>query len=80
MDSKWRYIYCGICQAGEYWVDSLYGPYSITCPYCHGWHKIYLRPSGHAFAYPGGPAIGRYSSVEYEAGYIDPVPWDGKSC
>lgn len=66
---KWRVTKCGTCRG--YGVVSRYvggdfdGP--GECPECEGGGTIYLRPTGHAFLYPGGPARGIYSPAEYDA-------------
>lgn len=74
MDNKWRTISCG-CDGGIEWRLTLGGYYDYTCSGCKGSGTIYLRPSGHAFSYPGGPAVGSYTSVAYET--AEPVEsWD----
>lgn len=70
MDDKWRITICGQCCAGIKWSFGDEGPIECDC----GGGVIYLRPKGHAFAWPGGPAVGWYSEERYEKG--KPVmPW-----
>ena len=57
MDNKWSEFQCGSCRRG---LTS----WGRECPYCNqGW--VYIRPSGHLFAYPGGPALGKTGSDQY---------------
>jgi hypothetical protein len=82
MDNKWRTRRCDTCRG--FGVVSDYGYFGLDfygakdCPTCGGSGAIWLRPSGHAFRWPGGPALGMYF------GYENATPvlswWDGKSC
>ena len=63
-DDKWRYIKCDCC-AGTMWG----GEYPTECSDCEGSGvEAWIRPSGHMFKYPGGPAKGCWPD-----GYKDAV-------
>lgn len=68
MDDKWRVIGCGTCRG--YGTVSVYSATDFEgpgdCPECDGTGAVWLRPTGHAFAYPGGPAKGVYSPDDYK--------------
>ena len=58
MDDRWRIIPCYSCIRGlTYQGDE--------CPKCHGSERIWIRPGGHCFAWPGGPARGMMSEEAY---------------
>ena len=57
-DGKWRTISC-ICDAGTEHRLTLGGYIEVPCEWCEN-GTIFLRPSGHAFSYPGGKALGSY--------------------
>jgi hypothetical protein len=60
IDSKWRRLRCG-CIGGM--IPGVEPP-GQECNCYDGW--LYVRPSGHAFAYPGGPALGSVGHDDYE--------------
>lgn len=60
MDNKWRLAPCGCC-AGIEWG----GDYPQECRTCGGGGFVYIRPSGHVFQYPGGPALGQWTQKDY---------------
>ena len=61
IDDKWRVISC-VCYAGL----RMGRDEPTECTDCNGSARIFIRPSGHLFAWPGGPAVGRTSPQEYE--------------
>ncbi len=65
MDGLWRYYGCW-CNAGQVWVATLGGPEVDTCRSCGGSGRIFIRPTGHEFAWPGGPALGMSPPSRYE--------------
>ena len=73
MDNKWRTCRCPSC--GGHGVVSVYSAYDFEgpgeCGECGGSGSLFIRPSGHLFQWPGGPACGMGSREEYEAG----TPW-----
>lgn len=71
MDDKWRVKSCDICRGGGVvWLGEDVG----GCRTCNEAGRVYLRPKGHAFEYPGGPAVGWWSEQDYEE--ASPVmPW-----
>lgn len=72
MDDKWRTIPCQKC--GGLGVVSVYSAFDFEgpgeCPDCIN-GSLWLRPSGHAFLYPGGPAAGMVSRVTYEIATLE---------
>ena len=60
MDKKWRVAACGCCNGLEWGGDS-----PRECTSCGGTGSVWIRPSGHVFLYPGGPALGRWSTQDY---------------
>ena len=66
MDNKWRTIQCPGCNG--FGVIAVYSAYDFEgpgeCPECVN-GTLWLRPSGHAFLYPGGPAAGMVSRETY---------------
>lgn len=71
MDDKWRIVSCTMCYAGTKWSFGDEGPVECSC----SGGVVYLRPKGHAFAWPGGPAIGWWTKEEYDSG-TPVMPWD----
>jgi hypothetical protein len=76
MDDKWRTAACSSCggfglvNAPTAW----YGFYE--CKDCGESGTVWLRPKGHAFQYPGGPALGWYSEEAYKKGKpMMPYEW-----
>ena len=70
MDTKWRTVRCESCRGYGMVSDFRSGDFegAMECPDCSG-GVVFLRPSGHAFAYPGGPALGKlYGVTDYERG------------
>lgn len=69
MDNKWRTTQCPNC--GGHGVVSDYGFSGRDflgpkeCEDCWGSGKLWIRPTGHCFAYPGGPARGMWSKEQY---------------
>jgi hypothetical protein len=73
VDDKWRTIGCS-CSNGIRWSYYEDGP--DECRDCIGGGQIYIRPKGHLFQYPGGPAMGIASSAEYRRGTpVMPFEW-----
>jgi hypothetical protein len=74
MDDKWRTATCGICRGyGITWNPEAWdGTEECICN--NG--IVWLRPKGHAFAYPGGPALGWWGKEDYEKGKpMMPYEW-----
>jgi hypothetical protein len=61
MDNKWRIIDCSTC--GGHGINHYSAPF--VCRECGGDGYFYIRPSGHLFAYPGGPGQGMASPRDY---------------
>lgn len=74
MDDKWRTIPC--CCISGMKPGSL--PPGEECDHCMGNMIMWIRPGGHTFLYPGGPATGYQGKIagpkEYAAGKPEP-PW-----
>jgi hypothetical protein len=70
LDDKWRICRCHSCSGHGlipvYSGVDFEGP--GECRHCCGSGVIFVRPSGHAFQYPGGPAAGMVSRDDYNAG------------
>lgn len=68
MKPGWRTVDCSRCVRGliDTYVD---GP--RECPDCGGDGELWIRPTGHLFMYPGGPARGQWSKEAYLSG----CPW-----
>lgn len=64
MDDKWRIISCPCCTNGMYWSYTYDEP--ADCRNCEGSGRLYIRPTGHLFQYPGGPAAGMWDKEKYE--------------
>lgn len=68
MDNKWRSFKCSSCNGtgvvSVYSFSDFEGP--GPCNDCGETGRIFIRPSGHTFAYPGGPATGMRSKKQYE--------------
>jgi hypothetical protein len=73
MDNKWRVISCASCRNGMYWSYTYDEP--EECRNCGGSGQIYIRPKGHCFQYPGGPATGMWSAEKYQEG-TPVMPYD----
>jgi hypothetical protein len=82
MDDKWRTTKCPNC-SGCGLVDGFdAGP--DECRDCGGSGRLWIRPSGHCFLYPGGPAAGMWSPEEYqnarpEPSFEEPAQLTGES-
>jgi len=64
MDDKWRITRCPSCgSSGLKWND---WSGAEECNDCGGSGRLWIRPTGHTFMYPGGPARGMWSKEEYE--------------
>ena len=63
MDNKWRHVECGCCH-GLQWG----GEEPRECLDCMGNGLTWIRPGGHTFLYPGGPATGMRTVKDYEKG------------
>jgi hypothetical protein len=73
MDDKWRVIRC-YCSGGIVWSYSKEGP--DECDSCNGSGDIYIRPKGHMFQFPGGPALGLGGEERYKKGTpVMPFEW-----
>lgn len=46
----------------------------FECGDCGGVGRLWIRPSGHLFQYPGGPAAGIWSEEKYEEAKEQPKP------
>ena len=69
MDDKWRMVGCTSCSGygiRAYGLD----PLPEECSECWGKGFLYIRPQGHLFQYPGGPAAGKTTADEYNSGRI----------
>ena len=61
-----------MCSGGIKWSYGDEGPTDCDC----SGGVIYLRPKGHAFEWPGGPACGWWSEKEYESATpVMPLDW-----
>jgi len=62
MDNKWTEIPCGRCGGCGLVSEYTFGGTDFLgageCPDCGGSGAQWMRPSGHLFMHPGGPAIG----------------------
>ena len=68
MDDKWRTLTCPMCR-GYGLLSAPMAWYGFTeCDYCGESGTIWLRPKGHSFEYPGGPATGMWEPEYYERG------------
>jgi hypothetical protein len=74
MDDKWRKFSCTICR-GYGLLDSPMAWFGFTeCGNCNE-GTVWIRPKGHAFQYPGGPACGMWGPEYYDK--ATPVmPWE----
>jgi hypothetical protein len=63
MDDKWRVVKC--CCISGMKPGSL--PPGEECDHCMGGGVYFIRPGGHTFMYPGGPATGREDASKYDA-------------
>jgi hypothetical protein len=66
MDDKWRVVSCSSCRNGMYWSYTSDGP--EECRGCGGSGEVWIRPKGHCFQYPGGPAAGMWDKEKYKEG------------
>ena len=67
MDNLWRTTPCPACDGfGIFW--SLPADGDGECLECNGSGNWWIRPSGHLFQYPGGPALGMATIEIYNAG------------
>lgn len=68
MDDRWRIISCPTCGGhGVKWnPESWFGV--EECYECGGSGELWIRPKGHLFLYPGGPAIGMWDEKAYAEG------------
>ena len=73
MDDKWRKTSCSSCYNGMKWSYTYDEP--IECSDCAGSGSVYIRPTGHCFMWPGGPALGMWSKEEYKKA-IPEMPFD----
>lgn len=65
MDGNWRVMDCPSCRGyGMIWVGDASWDGIAECDCGNG--NIYLRPTGHGFQYPGGPANGFWGKEYYE--------------
>jgi len=62
MDNKWRTVKCPKC--GGYGVRMRGDSLPFECGDCNS-GVLYIRPSGHTFLWPGGPATGMWSADKY---------------
>ena len=69
MDDKWRTVECHSCRYGLVSVYS-YNDFEGAgeCDVCGGSGFLFIRPGGHIFQYPGGPANGMGTKEMYEKG------------
>lgn len=64
----WRWTRC-YCHHGIVQNPNTLDPDPIEHDDCHGQGVIAIRPSGHCFLFPGGPALGMWGESFYEAGW-----------
>jgi DnaJ-class molecular chaperone len=69
MKADWRTLPCPRC--GGHGLVSVYtmggGDFvgAGECNTCSGSGQLWIRPSGHTFSYPSGPAQGMWSKQKY---------------
>ena len=77
MDGKWRTFTCRICR-GYGMIGNPEAWYGYDdCDNCN-YGTVWIRPKGHAFQYPGGPACGMWGEEEYKKA-IPVMPFDWHS-
>ena len=64
MDDKWRTVKCLDCNGHGMYLNA--GGEPSECITCDMSGVNWIRPSGHMFRWPGGPALGKASAEEYE--------------
>jgi hypothetical protein len=69
-DGRWRVMKC-CCIAGMK-PGSL--PPGEECDHCMGNGLMWIRPTGHTFLYPGGPATGYSGKVQGPLDYAQALP------
>jgi hypothetical protein len=76
VDDKWRTLTCPICR-GYGLVSEPMAWYGFNeCDNCEESGTVWLRPKGHSFQYPGGPATGYWGPEYYERGKpVMPYDW-----
>ena len=78
--TDWRTIECGNCGGGEVVSDYTMGGSDFLgpkeCDWCGG-GVLWVLPSGHMFAWPGGPARGM-DKLAYAEG-VEPGHQEGNS-
>ena len=76
MDDKWRTISCPHCGGhGVTWnPESWFGV--EECNECGESGRLWIRPLGHLFQYPGGPGAGMWDEKAYAEGTpMMPYEW-----
>ena len=70
MKPDWRTIQCHGC--GGHGVVAVYSYYDFEgadfCDVCGGAGYVFIRPTGHLFLHPGGPACGMGTPTDYQRG------------
>lgn len=76
MDDKWRTLTCPMCR-GYGLLSAPMAWYGFEeCDSCGETGRIWLRPKGHSFEYPGGPATGMWGKDYYDRGMPQmPYEW-----
>ena len=76
IDDRWRTLPCSPC--GGHGVVPVYSAFDFEgpgeCSSCGGMGRVFIRPSGHLFLWPGGPAAGKTDASEYEQGAPYRIP------
>lgn len=69
MKRNWRVLPCPTCSGcgivSQYSYDDFEGP--NECRECSGSGRLWIRPSNHCFAWPGGPTRGLWPGAYTEA-------------
>lgn len=65
MKPDWRTTRCARC--GGHGFLGLVG-LPDECSTCGGSGRVFIRPNGAVFSYPGGPAVGNYGTDAYADG------------
>jgi hypothetical protein len=61
----WRLAECGSCR-GYGLVSNCSTGEPQDCRTCEGTGRVWIRPTGHVFQWPGGPALGRWYTEDYD--------------
>jgi len=73
MDDKWRVFTCPTCRGyGMTWVGDASWDGTAECDCTDG--RIFIRPKGHSFEWPGGKATGMWTEEYYDKATPYPDP------